>query len=142
MENNIKEKIFTRICDYQKIRDLATDSPKIANLAHDEMVISFLELLIKFDGIEFLKMKTERNEVLDKVKMFIASLLLPIDENFALYLIKKLTISSEEGVALSCKNILSEKYRSRSVVKLGISKIIFDMAKKKRIHLPENFIKL
>lgn len=138
MENNIREKIFSRICDYQKIRELSIDTSKISNLAHDEMVISFLELLYKFDGIEFLKTKVEFVEIDDRVKVFIASLMLPIDETYAIALFEKLTFSSVESVALSCRNVINEKYGSKGDLKLGYRKIIVDMAKRKRIQLPEN----
>lgn len=113
MTDQILTKIYQRIRDYSTIRELAVDTPKISNAAYEEMTKSFLELIYKFDGNDFIKQQLllENNEIL---KLTISVFLLTVDKDFALLRIKDLSNSQIQRVKESAMNIVTEKYNTVS----------------------------
>lgn len=95
--------------DYCLIKELAEDTPKIANLANDEILKSFVEGVDKFNGAdEFLSLlKEESNEVF---KLMFATLLLGHNNAASKSIIAHLKKSKNSRVSESADNIISERY--------------------------------
>lgn len=109
MSDEIIERIYLRMKDYCLIKELAVDTPKIANLANDEILKSFVEGVYKFSGSEkFLDLlKQESNEVF---KLMIATLLLGFNKQSSKDIIANLKKSKNSRVSESADNIISERY--------------------------------
>lgn len=128
------DRIYQRMKDYNTIKELAVDSPKIANLANEEVIYSFIELVYKFQGLDFLtkKLSKEENEIF---KLNISSLLLPIDKSTSLTFLKELISSNKERVSESSKNIVAEKYSSIEELSEQYQNLIMKYAKRMKIEL-------
>lgn len=132
MSDQIIFKIYMRIRDYAKIIELSTDTPKISNLAYEEMIISFIELVHKFEGLNFLiqKIKIEQDEFF---KMKVAILLLPYEKDVALDLLKDLKNSSNIYINNNVNGLFLQKYSTIDEITIGIKHQIENIKIKRKI---------
>ena len=104
MEETMLNRIYKRMKLYSFIHSEAVDTPEIANLAYKEVAISFLELIFKFDGFDWLQNRL-LNEEEDRFLLKIAGLILPIDQNVAGPLINSCLSSKDESCKMSAENM-------------------------------------
>ena len=111
---------------YSCIHD-KSDVAKISNLAYEEMIVSFLEIIYKFDGIDFLY-----NELLndnnDKFKLKVSMFILPYNLDRGKNLINICTKSNDKSCGASATNVL--KYLDENFI--NSYKSILDKIRKKK----------
>lgn len=132
MTEEISCRIYSRMRDYSKIIELSTDTPKISNLAYEQMLISFVELVHKFNGLDliFQKIKSEENEVF---KLKLAALLLPYNKVLALDIFKSLINSKSMSISNNATDVLFQKYSTIDEIIEGYKSKINEIKSKRKI---------
>lgn len=135
MTIEIKNKIINRLLFYGEVHEKA-DSSKVANPAYDEMIVSIIELLYKFNGLQDLfRLLGKTND--DRVKLKIVMFLIQYDKNQALNIIKSLSNSKVETVAISAKNIINEKYDSIQTLSNNYKTVMKKVASKRGLNISD-----
>ncbi len=88
-----RETIYKELSKYCKIYVLADTSHKIANLAFEEVQRIYVELVDKFDGLEFILSKFHESS--DRMQIFLACFILVDQRDVGEELLKK--IINKEG---------------------------------------------
>ena len=133
MTIEIKNRIFNRLLFYSEVHEKA-DSAKVANPAYDEMIVSIIELIYKFNGVDDLFQFIIGIHD-DKIKLKIIMFLIQFDKERALKHIDLLTNSENESVAISANNIVNEKYNSIEELTLEYQKVIEKVALKRKLNI-------
>lgn len=123
------ERIYNRMKNYKIVMDLSVDCHEIANLASDQILISFVEGVYKFDGVEYFleKIETDSN---DRFRLLIACLLLLFEKERALRIINDLRSSQDTSVSESAGNIVWERYSSIEEIMNGHQLVLHEIADK------------
>lgn len=133
MNTKILNTIYNVVIDNSTIYEISHNA-KIANLAYEDMIVCYLEIVYKFDGIDFLKKKlaTEDNS---HVRNFFATMILPADREFAKNILRTLTSCDIERISEGASNLLSEKYSSLDETSQAYGSLQHRIQKKKKMNL-------
>lgn len=134
MEKNIKKRILDRILFYGDIHERA-DSSKVANPAYEEMIVSIIEIIYKFNGLEDLFLLTDSIQN-DAFKLKLNMFLIIFDKNRAIKNIESLEASDIETVAESANNVILEKYSSIESIIIQYKSLIEKIARKRKLTIP------
>ncbi|TVQ45637.1 MAG: hypothetical protein EA362_08715 [Saprospirales bacterium] len=133
MKIEILNTIYNVVIDNASIRELSHNS-KIANIAYEDMIVCYLEIVYKFDGIDFLKEKvaTENNP---HVNIFFATMMLSADKEFAKNILRKLIPCDIERISEGARNLLNEKYSSLEETAQAYGNLQNKIQRKKKMKL-------
>lgn len=102
---------------------MAADAPKVANAANDEIYMSFVEGIYKYNAAdEFINLLQHEED--DIFKLMISTLLLGYKKEPARSIIHTLKKSKNNRVSESADNIISERYSTISQLVDSYSTII------------------
>ena len=104
----VQAKIFEAIKTYSKIWYLSsTLDSKIANLSYEKMKYIIVELIYKFDGLDYLISQLDNIDDEDLLCL-IGWFMTVIDQNIAHNILSKLTKSKSERIVFKANSILKD----------------------------------
>ena len=123
MSVEIIKRLYLRMKNYCLIKEMAADAPKVANAANDEIYLSFVEGIYKYNAVdEFINLLQHEED--DIFKLVISTLLLGYKKEPSMNIIYTLKKSKNHRVSESADNIISERYSTISQLVDSYSTII------------------